>query len=279
MNVKRLFNKFPGIRKFFEIQLRGIHLAFAILLMLFIVLAITSAWAFWCLAKKPPMPAPGPDMQLVIQKPEPSHIERIERPASNTEMAEAEYQAAMTNLHQGTAGETFSYERMGIAIRSLKRVLARMPVYPPAREALTALLIKQGNLIEAGRVVDIGVLQDPSYLPYLKLKLHILVKQGNNEQAIALLQKIPPAMLESDMDYMSMVVPIYLQQGQYAQAVQGYRELLQTNPSNPLWLMGLGMGLEGLGKTQEALQSYQAAQRSATPQLGERISERIKALQ
>jgi hypothetical protein len=153
---------------------------------LFFALIIPSKFFYPTLAKKP-----APALQIVIQKPEPTRIEKIERPPSAAERAEEKYQEAIERLHQGGAREELNPTRISEAVFTLRHILAQFPIYPPAREALATLLIKQGNLQEANRIVTIGLLQDPRYLPYLKLRLYILIKQGNMNKAMVLIKNTP----------------------------------------------------------------------------------------
>ena len=186
--------KIPLSRLWKERGSQRVILGLAIFFILFfaLIFIINSKFFHSNLLKKPTsLPRPPPALQLVIQKPEPTHIEKIDRPPSSAETAQERYQQAIERLYQGGGREELNPARVSEAVFTLRHLLAQVPVYPPARETLATLLIKQGNLQEANRVVAMGLVQNPSYLPYLKLRLYILIKQGDTNQAMLLIRNIP----------------------------------------------------------------------------------------
>lgn len=187
--IKYKFHLSPGWK---EQGRKKFILGLAVFLVLFFALLINSQFFYSHFFKKPELaPKPAPALQIVIQKPEPTHIEKIEHPFSAAEIAQEKYQQVMERLHQDGDREITNSTRVSEAVLALRHILAQFPVYPSAREALAALLIKQGNLQEANRIVAMGLVQNPSYLPYLKLRLYILINQGNTNQAMLLIKNTP----------------------------------------------------------------------------------------
>lgn len=159
---------------------------------------------------------------------------------------EDDYQRAMQIYTQGNAN---------LSVVMLTEILAKDPSYSPARESLATLLIEQKNFDKALDIIQTGLQQRPFYPQYVQLKARILVDQKKIAQALNLLLIAPPS-LKSYPDYHAFIAALYQQQGKSELARQIYEDLLELQPMNGIWLMGLGIAYEKLGNHNQAANAF-----------------------
>lgn len=138
----------------------------------------------------------------------------------------------------------------------LSKFLIKYPDHVPARKSLAVLLMKKGNLTKALDVVNIGLVQQPLYLPYLQLKAEILMDQGKMSQALEVLQAYSPP-FDENPEYYSFIAALLERQHKFSDAINLYERLLNLQPNNSIWWVGLGIAFESLGKKPEALAAFQ----------------------
>lgn len=159
---------------------------------------------------------------------------------------EEEYRDAMQISHDGRTNQS---------IIMLTEILAKDPEYYPARESLATLLVEQGNTEKALGVIKTGLQQRPFYPPYIQLKAKILVDQKKVAQALNLLQIAPPA-LKDYPDYHAFIAALYQRSGKPVLAQQIYEDLLELQPTNGIWWMGLAIAYESLGNLNQATNAF-----------------------
>jgi MSHA biogenesis protein MshN len=145
------------------------------------------------------------------------------------------------------------------AIRSLRQVLTVSPNFTSARELLGMLLIEQAKWKEARDVIEQGLQQKPSYLPYVQMKAHVLVSEGKVAEALNLLRSFTPA-LTVYPDYYAFIAALYQRLGQFAFSEKMYEELVKVEPNNGLYWAGLGISLNKLGQHAEAIDAFAKAE-------------------
>ena len=103
---------------------------------------------------------------------------------------------------------------------------------------------------------------------------------NNSSQALALLLAHSPSITEH-MDYYAMIAAIYEKLNQPLHAAQIYRDLVSIAPDNGLYWVGLGLSLEKMNKSNEALYAYQRAVKAQhlKPGLASFVESRIRKLQ
>ncbi len=198
-------------------------------------------------------------------------VEKTLRPLSAEQQAELAYRDGVRLLQSG---------RSSIAEPRLRAALSALPTYYPARAALAALLINGNRLAEAHSLLAAGLAMAPQQASLAKLYGRLLIEQGHAEQARAVLERAAPP-VASDPEYYSLLAALYQRLGLYAQAAQTYRGILQTEPRNGVWWLGLGMALEGTGDAGDARQAYERAQQSGTlnPAVLQYVQAKLAALQ
>ncbi|MHB8471494.1 MAG: tetratricopeptide repeat protein [Gammaproteobacteria bacterium] len=190
----------------------------------------------------------------VLSRDTTSPVEKTLRPMSAEQQAELAYRDGMRLLQSG---------RPSIAEPRLRAALSASPTYYPARAALAALLINSNRLADAHSLLVAGLELAPQQPTLAKLDGRLLIEQAQLQQARAVLERAAPP-LPSDPEYYSLLGALYQRLGLYAQAAQTYRSIVETDPRNGVWWMGLGMALEGTGDTGAARAAYEHAQQSGS---------------
>jgi tetratricopeptide (TPR) repeat protein len=144
------------------------------------------------------------------------------------------------------------------AIEHLTSLLKIDPEFKDARVSLTALLIDQGNRSRAQKLIDDGLNTNPGYTPFIELKARILATDGKFAQALTLLQTSTPS-IDENPEYHAFIAAMYEQTNKHALAANLYRQLIAINASNGSWWFGLGVSLDKLGQTNNAIAAYKKA--------------------
>lgn len=170
----------------------------------------------------------------------------------------------MFNIEQQykNALDAQAYGEEDKAIELLTDLNEKHPDYLPAKEALIAIMMENGNFFKAKRLLMMGLEQDPNYIPFIELKARILINENKINSALDLLQRVTPSM-QKHAEYYAMMAALYQRQGQFNLAAQLYEKLLNYHPNQGMFWVGLAVALETQGKTQEAKAAYIKANASA----------------
>jgi len=174
---------------------------------------------------------------------------------------EEDYQRALGFASQG---------QLNKAIQMLTEFVAKSPLYSPARQTLITLLLQENRQQQAEKVVDMGLVQQPNYLPFIELKARILVNENKISQALVLLERITPS-INDHPDFYAFIAALYQRQGQAKFAAKLYEQLLMLQPTKGVWWIGLAIALESQGKHSEAQEAY------ARADSGQGLSPELKA--
>lgn len=174
------------------------------------------------------------------------------RAQSATERASNIYRKASEQLSRG---------EMADGEAGLRRALDLKTDLHAARELLAGLLLRQKRIIEAAQVLDEGLALLPTHTAYILLRARIYTEQGNTAKATSLLESQRPA-LQNAGDYYALLAALYQRSGRHADAAGLYTSMLERNPGQAVWHMGLGISLEALGDKTKARDAYQHALQS-----------------
>jgi MSHA biogenesis protein MshN len=119
---------------------------------------------------------------------------------------------------------------------------------------LAEIYIQQGNTAAA----DI-ILEQTNYLPVdvkAKLKAQILSANGDDAQAITLLEKSISA-ADNNEGYRSLLASLYHKTANYQQSIISYQRLNNSFGEKPAYWLGLALAYDGLSQHKSALQAYQ----------------------
>jgi MSHA biogenesis protein MshN len=78
------------------------------------------------------------------------------------------------------------------------------------------------------------------------------------EQAVEVLTRALPA-VGSDNDYYAFYAALLQRLARHAEASETYRVLVEQQPDNGLWWMGLAISLDAMKEMEDALYSYNRA--------------------
>lgn len=198
-----------------------------------------------------------------------AQFEKRETPLTTDEEASEDYRQA---LKYRDNGEFLQAERL------LKAVLAEMPTHHAARAELTTLYLKRNQLDDTEMLLSEGLRLDENNPDFLRLMAVIYDKREEPDKALALLVKIKDS--RKDKKYVAFLGHIYQQTGRFALARQQYYRLLQEEPENPLWLLGVSLALDAEGQKEAALEGYRkiTSDGNMDPHVLQYVQERIKAL-
>ncbi len=192
-------------------------------------------------------------------------------PLTPGQKAQRDYQKVLAYVNNGNKKA---------AISLLESIVQSQPRYIPAREMLVTLLIQQHSYADAEQYVAEGRNIDPNYLPFVKLQARVLVEQGDNKQALSVLEQMSPP-IKKEPEYYAYMAALYQRTGDNVASAQLYKQLLRLNPTNGVWWLGLGIALEGAGKRNAAIAAYERANNTPnlSPQLKGYVSQKINGLE
>lgn len=212
----------------------------------------------------------NPNLPLGTASPVKSEMAKTEIPLSPDQKADQQYQEILKLITKND---------YSAASKQLTSLLSINPNFSKARELLATIMLKRNNIPEALTIINIGLINQPDYTPFIQLKGLLLAKQGNIPKAIAVLQQnLPP--ISSNPDYFAMLAALYQQNDQYMQAAQIYNQLAQQQPERATWWLGLGIALDSAGQPNAAQEAYQHALNAGvglTPELKIYIESKIKS--
>lgn len=145
------------------------------------------------------------------------------------------------------------------SIHLLTTLVNQSPENDAARQLLVTLLLQKRNNALAERITDLGLIRQPTYLPFTELKARILADKGKTAEAVTVLEKLTPPITQYP-NYYSFLAALYQQSGKSDLAEKIYQQLLALEPAKGVWWVGLAIAEETLGKHAESLESYTQAE-------------------
>lgn len=199
-----------------------------------------------------------------------AQFEKRETPLTNEEEASQDYRQA---LKYRDNGELLAAESL------LKTALQQMPAHHAARIELATLYLKRNHLDETEVLLSEGLRLEENNPDFLRLMAVVYDKREEPDKALAFLIKVKDSR-KRDKDYVALLAHIYHETGRFALARQQYYRLLQEEPENPLWLLGVSLALDAEGQKDAALEGYRKItfDGSLDPQVLQYVQARIKAL-
>lgn len=177
------------------------------------------------------------------------------------------------------ASDLLKSRQPGEAEKVLQKVLSLDAGHSRARELLASLLFQDTQHIAAAEVLEAGIRQQPGYIPFNLLLARVRMEQGRDTDAIIVLESQKP-LARAYSDYYALLAALYQRVARHADAAKIYRGLVDVFPGRAVWWMGLGISMQSLDKTAEALTAYQRALKShgLQPELKKFVQQRIRLL-
>lgn len=161
----------------------------------------------------------------------------------------------------------------------LREILFIAPLDIKVRKKLAALLFSANELSEARQVLSKGIKQTPSDSSLRLMLSRLFFKLGDNDNAFTVLAEHPYSALAND-ELVSFRAALAEKTGQYEKAQKDYQILVQRNPQDAKWWLGLGVSQDKQKFNKQAVNSYQQAQslRQLPEQVDTFLATRIQLL-
>lgn len=157
------------------------------------------------------------------------------------------YSSALAALNAGEGAK---------AVVLLQQSLSENPDNADARETLAVLEARLGTGTQAEQLLADGLKRGGTGKPRLAMVYAtLLYDRGDTDTAIDVLKTNEPA-LDSDPNYFALLAAFEDRSGKPQDTAKLYRELVQANPANGEWWMGLGIALDQSGTPDEARSAY-----------------------
>ncbi len=202
--------------------------------------------------------------------PEPSTLSRLPAQMNFREVDRQQVQQALVLWQQG--------QQEG-AMVLLREFAAANPAAHQSREMLAKLLLQQGDMIAAMEQADVGLGIQQDHYGYKKVKARVLMAAGVPAEAAELLAVRAPS-LTSDSEYHELLAASRLASQKYEEALDSYEALAANAPQDARWWYGVAASQDALGRSFEAVQSYERALQlpGLTPALRQNSQQRIASI-
>jgi Flp pilus assembly protein TadD len=172
--------------------------------------------------------------------------EATEAPATAVAGGDA-YTGALAALNAGEGAK---------AVVLLQQSLSENPDNADARETLAVLEARLGTGTQAEQLLADGLKRGgPGRARLAMVYATLLYDRGDTDSAIDLLKTNAPPM-DSDPNYFALLAAFEDRSGKPQDTAKLYRELVQANPANGEWWMGLGIALDQSGTPDDARSAY-----------------------
>lgn len=198
-------------------------------------------------ATAPTTPKAGP------VAPPPAINKRVREPTPR-ERAEAEYARGAAALQQG---------RLADAQAEFAAALQTDPGYHSARQALAGVLLDAKQPAEAMRVLQEGLQFAPAQTGFAMMLARVQVERGELDAAVQTLARSFEH-ATSNADYAAFYAGLMQRQQKHAEAVQLFDRALSLRANTGVWLLGMGISLDALGRKAEALAAFRQARDSGS---------------
>lgn len=144
------------------------------------------------------------------------------------------------------------------AREALTKAIRAYPTNHNARILLAILLADAGRNAEAEALLQEGLEISPGHSDFSIKLARLQVAGGDKDKALATLEKgLPRA--RSNAEYHAFLAALLQGKGHHDEAVHQYITALRSNPSNPNWLIGVGISFKAMGKKNDAVEAFQRA--------------------
>jgi len=135
------------------------------------------------------------------------------------------------------------------------------------------------NEVEAENYLRQALRENPDALPLVLLEARIRVDKNQIKTALHLLEKHAPS-INIHPEYYAFLAALYQRSNQAHMAASLYQQLIELQPHNGIWWIGLGISLNAVGRQADALQAFHRAEQEdgLTPTLKAYVEEQIHAV-
>jgi len=137
-----------------------------------------------------------------------------------------------------------------------EEVLLLKPEQKEARKQLAALWFGRQAYQGAINLLAQGLALAPNNRDFRLMQARLYLSQGNKEQAYRVLKAMPDTV---NSEYQLALANTAQQLGKFDAAIYAYKILVQLQPQNARWWLGLGVAHDSNGQFNRAAQAYQSA--------------------
>ncbi len=179
-------------------------------------------------------------------------IDKRVREQTPRQRADAEYARGVGALRQGRATEAQSAFEAAVQID---------PAHHSARQALAGVLIDAGQQSEAMRKLEEGLQISPAQFGFAMMLARLQVDRGELDAGVQTLSR-SAEYAGSSAEYAAFHAGLLQRQQKHAEAVDMFIRALRQRPNTGVWLLGMGISLEALGRNADAKESFRRARES-----------------
>lgn len=217
-----------------------------------------------------PKPESRPDSRQLAKVAPPETDEIPMKQVSRAQQAEVEFRRGVELKQKGLNNE---------AMASYQAALQFDGVHDAARQALVALLLEEKRGGDAEQLLQERLKERPEHTGFAMLLARLQVERGATGDALVTLERSAPH-AASKADYLAFLAALQQRSNRHAEAITHYQAALQLQPGNGPWLMGYGISLQALRRTEEAKTAYRQALESKNlgPDLRAFVQRKLNAL-
>jgi Flp pilus assembly protein TadD len=183
--------------------------------------------------------------QVITNQTRPNHYNATPALVSDSRA----YEQAISLIKSGQVEQAGSFIRSHIS-RSV--VDSRLII------TLVELLVQQNRFRDAMVVIQGAVTLEPQKPALIKVLAQIQFMQHQEQQALTTLSSLSPPMARHPR-YYGLMASIYLKTGEAMLSGALYRRLVEFQPHNVNWWIGLGLSMQSLQEVNIAIESYRRA--------------------
>ncbi|MEN9783605.1 MAG: hypothetical protein RJA24_948 [Pseudomonadota bacterium] len=221
-------------------------------------------------AAKPAAVAEGPAVAKspAVSSASSAGIDKRVREQTPRQRAEAEYSRGALALQQG---------RLADARSGFETALQTDPAYHAARQALAGVLLDAGQPAEAMLILQEGLQLSPAQFGFAMMAARLHVERGELDAAVQTLAR-SAEFAGNSSDYAGFYAGLLQRQKKHAEAVGMFDRALRLRPNSGVWLLGMGISLEALGRGAEAQEAFRRAKATGnlTPELQSYADQRVR---
>lgn len=199
-----------------------------------------------------PTPKKAADAQKVQLAPARVEIDKQIREPTPRQRAETEYAKGVAALHRGQSGD---------ARAAFETTLQIDPAHHGARQALVGMLLEARRQDDAGRILQEGLQLAPAQHGFAMALARLQVENGELDAAVQTLARSLDYPGVSP-DYLAFYAGLLQRQQKHAEAVAQFQRALGQRGNVGVWLLGIGVSLEALGRLPEAQEAFRRAKAS-----------------
>jgi len=137
----------------------------------------------------------------------------------------------------------------------LAAILKAQPAHADARQVYVSLLLEQGRVEQARRLLQEGLALAPSHAEFALALARIHASHREYDAALAVMDKADPAGA-STSSFQTLRAAVLQRLGRNAEAIAAYQNALRAAPHQAASWLGLAISYEALGRGNDARDAY-----------------------